>query len=117
MPIKDYGVWVAYPTNYVAEREGSTPHLQLFFDTDPEAEKGRYRAAINVKSSTSESRLVYWFVPNLNNHPITTDLGSLQPDWYPQTSEDSPALDFIRGNLIDLKKGTLLRHNVEGENN
>jgi uncharacterized protein YukJ len=117
MPIKNYGVWVAHPTNYVAEKDDPTPHLQLYLDKAPSTQPGPYRAAINIKSSTSESRLVYWFVQNPNNHPITAALGSLEPGWHPLTSGGLPALDYIRGNLIDLKKGTLLRHNVSGENN
>ncbi|KAL5315347.1 hypothetical protein ACEPPN_016214 [Leptodophora sp. 'Broadleaf-Isolate-01'] len=118
MPIKDYGVWIAYPISYVAEKDKSTPHLQLFFDEVPTATKGRFRAAINIKSSTvEESRLVYWFVRNLNNHPITGNLDSFEPGWHPLSSDGLPSLDYIRGNLMDLKDGTLLRHNVPGENN
>lgn len=117
MPIKDYGVFAAYPVSYTAEKDNSTPHLQLYYDPDPNAKPGRYRAAINIKSSTAEARLVYWFVRNLNNHPITSDLASLQPGWHALSSDGLPALDYIRGNLMDLRDGTLLRHNVPGENN
>lgn len=116
MPLKPYGVWVAYPRTYEAEKGGKTPHLQLRFDDDQNTENGKFRAAINIKSSTNESRLVYWIVRDLK-HPITEILTSLKPGFHELTIDDLPALDYIRGNLINLKDGTILNHNLPGEMN
>lgn len=116
MPLKTYGVWVAYPRTYKAERGGNTPHLQLRFDDNQNTENGKFRAAINIKSSTNESRLVYWFVRDLKD-TITEMLASLKPGWHELSCGRLPALDYIRGNLIDLKQGTILNHSLPGENN
>jgi uncharacterized protein YukJ len=117
MPLKTYGVWVGYPRTYNAEKNGNTPHLQLRFDDNQNSQNGEFRAAINIKSSTNESRLVYWFVRDFKNHPITEDLASLEPGWHGLSNGGPPALDYIRGNLISLKDGTILDHNLPGENN
>jgi uncharacterized protein YukJ len=116
MPLDNYGVWVGYPRRYIAEKQQKTPHLQLWFDDDVVTQKGKFRAAINIKSATNESRLVYWFVRNLN-HPITEDLAILEPGWHKRRTDDDPALDYIRGGMINLEKGKILAHNVAGEDN
>lgn len=118
MVIKDYGVWVAYPISFFAETDPKdpTPHLQLRFDENKNASEGSIRAAVNIKSSTKEeSRLVYWFYRNFQ-HPITEDLAALRPGFHPR-SKDVPGLDYIRGNILNIKDGAILKHNVPGEKN
>ena len=118
MPLKNYGVWVGYPRHYVAEKDKKTPHLQLFFTDREDQDKGKFRAAINIKSSTPEdARLAYWFVRRFTN-PITDDIGGLKDGWHDlKEAKKSPALDYIRGNLFDPMAGTLLDHDRPGENN
>lgn len=116
MPLENYGVWIGHPISFEAEKTGSSPHLHLWSDEDPNAEKGSFKAAINIKSSTrEESRLVYWFVRNLE-HLITQEVSTLSPGWNPITTKGLPALDYIRANIVDHKDGTLLKHNELGEN-
>src|SRR2546423_4852439 len=117
MPLDNYGVWIGYPRSYKAEKTEHTPHLQLRFDDNQDSENGKLRAAINIKSSTHEARLVYWFVRDLKNDPITEDLAPLKPGWHELSRDGLPALDYIRGNLISLKDGTILSHNLPGANN
>lgn len=117
MPLNNYGVWVGYPRKYVAEKDKKTPHLQLYFTDREDQDEGEFRAAINIKSSTPEARLAYWFVREFKN-PIIEDLGRLEDGWHDLIeAKKSPALDYIRGNLFDPMTGTLLDHNRPGENN
>lgn len=119
MPLQKYGVWVAYPISYEAERasdDSESPHISLYFDDTAHVEKGRYRAAINVKSITTESRLVYWFDRNFRK-PIVDHLQSLDIGFHVLPPEKKQGLDYIRGNLMAFSHGTLVRHDVEGKNN
>ena len=119
MPIRKYGVWVAYPTSYEAERnsdDSKSPHISLYFDDAPGAEKGQYRAAVNVKSISKESRLVYWFIRNLDV-PLLEYLQTLDVGFQALPSEEQHGLDYIRGNLMVLSQGTLVQHDIPGENN
>lgn len=118
MPIKNYGVWVAQPVRVSAERiedDPNTPHIHLFFD---DGSGGDYdhsrRASINVKSSSSISELVFWFIQDFDN-PIVDRLRELQMGFSSIPSmAGGVALDYIRGNLIDLKKGRILPHDLPG---
>lgn len=117
MPLKDYGVHVGYPISFKAERDNGSPHLQLLYSNSPNLTGPSFRAAINIKSSTIETRLVYWFIRNFN-HPITTQLTPLAPGFHEKNPTTRfPAIDFIRSNFFDLATGSILRHNVEGEDN
>jgi uncharacterized protein YukJ len=118
MPLKNYGVWVGYPRRYVAEKDKDTPHLQLYFTDRKDQDQGKFRAAINIKSSTPENaRLAYWFVREFRN-PITQDLEGLEDGWRDlKAAKKSPALDYIRGNLFNPMTGTLLDHDRPGEKN
>ncbi|KAM7208261.1 DUF2278 domain containing protein [Naviculisporaceae sp. PSN 640] len=117
MPIKGYGVWAAKPVRYTYEdrhQDDKSPHLSLFY-TDNDSGEGR--AAINIKSGNlEESRLAYWTVSKFE-HPVTTDLASLQPGFKPLDGTDGLALDFIRGNLFDRSTGRILPHDVDGPDN
>ena len=119
MPIREYGVWVAYPISYEAERgadDGQSPHISLFFNETADAGQGRNKAAINVKSVTSESRLVYWFVRDFRA-PILDNLQGLDVGFHALPSSERGGLDYIRGNLMTFEQGTLVRHDVEGRDN
>lgn len=119
MPLKNYGVWVGYPISYEAERaaqDSKSPHIELYYDTDADASKGKDRAAINVKSTTKDSRLVYWFYRDFK-HPITSDLETLDVGYHDLPSDEKGGLDYIRGNLLQNDQGTLVESDVPGDNN
>jgi uncharacterized protein YukJ len=118
MPLKRYGIWVAYPISYEAERgsKDSTPHIHLYYDVNKDATQGENRASINVKSGGKESRLVYWLYRNFT-HPITDELKKLSLGLNEPPKVDIPRLDYIRGNLMDFVDGTILAHDVPGEKN
>lgn len=118
MPIKEYGVWVALPVRVSAERaqeDPDTPHIHLFYDdgTGGDYDNAR-RASINVKSSSALSELVFWHVQDFK-HPLVEKLRELDRGFTPIPSvSGGNALDYIRGNLIDLKQGRLLPHDLPG---
>ncbi|MGL5835173.1 MAG: DUF2278 family protein [Waterburya sp.] len=63
MSIKNYGVWVAKPVRVSAERaeqDPKSPHIDLYYK-NPENDSEEFRAAINVKSLSEISELVYSF--------------------------------------------------------
>ncbi|KAG9578327.1 hypothetical protein KCU77_g14275, partial [Aureobasidium melanogenum] len=110
--LSEYSIWVANPVSYVAqtpEQDPRSPHIQLKLTdgtNSPEAD-------INVKSTSQDSRLVYW-VNNNFQHPITSELESLplgQTVLKPTNGQPSQyALDFLRTTpaLLDLNAGTIL---------
>ena len=118
MPIHNYGVWVANPVRVSAERaeeDPRTPHIHLFYDDGSGGEFGNARrASINVKSSSELSELVYWKIPDFR-HPIVGSLRGLPMGFTPIPSRPGgAALDYIRGNLIDLGVGRILPHDQPG---
>jgi uncharacterized protein YukJ len=110
--LSDYSIWVANPVSFVAqtpEQDPKSPHITLKLTdgtNSPEAD-------INVKSTSQDSRLVYW-INNAFTHPITQELGPLplgQKVLKPTNGQPSPlALDFLRTTpaLLDLSAGTIL---------
>lgn len=61
MAIKNYGVWVAKPVQVSAERaeqDPKSPHIDLYYKNQ-ENDLKKFRAAINVKSLSKISELVF----------------------------------------------------------
>ena len=119
MPIKDYGVWVAYPISQkaeTAEEDSKSPHLSLFYDDSPDVAKGKYRAAINIKSVGNEARLVYWFNRDFKS-PNLDFLKGLSVGFTKLPAAERNGLDYIRGNILQVEKGTLVEHDIPGHNN
>jgi uncharacterized protein YukJ len=110
--LRNYSIWIANPVSFVAqtpEQDPKSPHITLKLTdgtNSPEAD-------INVKSTSQDSRLIYW-INNAFNHPITSQLESLslgQTILKPTDGKPSPyALDFLRTTpaLLDLSAGTIL---------
>ncbi|TID19452.1 hypothetical protein E2P81_ATG06621 [Venturia nashicola] len=119
MPIDNYGVWVATPTLFTAERTGTSPHGTLTF-SDGTSKYGTTKANINVKSTTRDTRLVYWHNAQFTN-AITDNLTSLAKGFTPlsdaATGSAGVRLDLLRGGLETLSSGKVLETNVTGANN
>lgn len=140
MTISHYGVWACTPTSYTAQTEKQdpkSPHIYLYF-TDGESTSKKLEAAINVKSTDKDTRLVYWLNRNFT-HPITQTLSGLDQGFHlaqQSSSTDNKStkhkshrhnrrqtstlqgLDFIRTqNLVDIKSGKVLPHDIPGPNN
>ncbi|PYH78716.1 hypothetical protein BO82DRAFT_357089 [Aspergillus uvarum CBS 121591] len=123
MTISHYGVWIGQPTRYEAQTDAEdpkSPHIYLYFKDDTSSRK-QLEAAINVKSTDTDSRLVYWFDRNFT-HTITEQLGSLDQGFHLLTSSvhsqsrrrreastSIQGLDFVRTKgLVDIDAGTVL---------
>lgn len=114
MALVNYGVWVGKPVRVSSERivdDSESPHIHLFYD---DGEGGKYdgskRASINVKSKSKISELVFWLIQDFQ-HPITDHLRDLGKGFNEiQSQSGTIALDYIRGNLMDLSKGRALPH-------
>ncbi|KAF5017207.1 hypothetical protein F66182_10889 [Fusarium sp. NRRL 66182] len=84
--IPHYGVWVGQPTHYTAqtlEQDPKSPHIYLYFtdSSDTSSSSKQIEAAINVRSTDKDSRLVYWLTRNFSN-PITQQLDSLSQSFH-----------------------------------
>ena len=118
MTIENYGVWVARPVRVTAERRADdpdSPHIHLFYD---DGTGGRFdnarRASINVKSGSKLSELVFWLQPDFR-HPIVDGLRGMAQGFHSVAGEPGgAALDYIRGNLMDLTDGRILPHDHPG---
>ena len=121
MPINNYGVWVAKPVRVSAERaeqDPRSPHIHLFYDDGSGGDFGNARrASINVKSLSQLSELVFWQISTFE-HPIIDELENLESGFHKlPSSPGGAALDYIRGNLMNLSDGRVLPHDLPGERN
>jgi uncharacterized protein YukJ len=70
-----------------------------------------------VKSATKDPRLVYW-ISRRYEAPILQGLREFEPGFNDLGSDrEERGLDFIRGNIVDLKKANLADHDVAGPDN
>ncbi|KAG9242633.1 hypothetical protein BJ878DRAFT_425475 [Calycina marina] len=119
MGISNYGVWVAKPTVFTAQRTGKSPHGILTF-ADGTSKYTSTTANINVKSTTGDTRLVYWNNSSFTN-PITTKLAALKPGYTSLAGtpigKSGNRLDLLRGGLETLTDGAVLSNNIAGANN
>ncbi|KAJ5084080.1 hypothetical protein NUU61_008659 [Penicillium alfredii] len=138
MPIPHYGVWACHPTGYVAQTnddDPKSPHIHLKFTDDSSGKE--CEAAINVKSTGKETRLVFWLSRNFS-HPITEQLSQLELGFhlarsihansnnnnrqhYPQSRREKATLmglDFVRTEgLVNIECGKVLPHDIPGPDN
>ncbi len=111
MPLSGYGV-LKGKIKDKRQGQGKSPHFQVKV-TDHE----RFRIAVNVKSQVEPSTLLYFLDENFD-HPILSDLQSLPLGFTELDSKPGGmALDYIRGNLFDTSKMTLLPYNIPGPDN
>lgn len=122
MTIPHYGVWVGRPIRIkVDSPSDKTPHIELFYKDDLNGSK-QLRAAINVKSQSQDSRLVYWFDQSFS-HPLTDELAQLEYGFQLIRPNDAAtsglAIDFVRADpkLLELKDGRILPYNLPGKDN
>jgi uncharacterized protein YukJ len=126
MTIPKYGVWAAQPIRYTAETEKKdpkSPHIYLYFtdgNSNSNSNSKQYQAAINVKSTDKDTRLVFWLNRSFS-HPITQSLSALDGGFTLLSSNnntDIKGLDYIRTQgLLDINAGKVLPHDIPGPNN
>lgn len=117
MGINPYGVWrgtAKKVRGQTSEEDDDSPHIHLYFDDH--RGKGMC-ASINVKSQTKISGLAHYRDGDFK-HPIVKQLQDMPVGWHVlDKSPDSGALDYLRGDLFDLRNGRLLPHDVPGRKN
>ena len=110
MPIPRYGVWKGTPTEWNGRAKPDHGHI-----TFTDGNENNLDAAVNVESSSKDTRLVYWMLRDFDgSHPIAQQLATLDPGFYAQHGEGSLGLDFLRGNFLDIKAGILVSHDAPG---
>ncbi len=113
MPLKRYGVLKGSILDARREDDSDSPHYQVHV----RAEDTSYRVAVNVKSATSPSELLF-LVDDRFQHPVTAGLPALLQGFTElQGGPGSLALDFIRGNLFDRQRLQPLPHDLPGPDN
>ncbi|KAJ5183612.1 hypothetical protein N7492_001228 [Penicillium capsulatum] len=88
--IAHYGVWAGLPISYEAQTEkqdSKSPNIHLRFTDDPSSKK-TLEAAINVKSTDKDTRLVFWLNHDFQ-HPVTHQLAKLDIGFHSIQSSSS----------------------------
>jgi uncharacterized protein YukJ len=113
MPLQSYAV---LKCRVLEGKEGSTasPHYQIH---GIDENNTHYRIAVNIRSQTNPSDLLYYCDENFD-HPIISKISALVTGLTPLVSApNSAALDFIRGNLFDHQKMQILPAELPGADN
>jgi hypothetical protein len=114
MTISHYGVWACQPTRYTAETEkqdSNSPHIYLYF-TDDSSSSRKLEAAINVKSTDKDTRLVFWLNRNFS-HPITEELSKLEQGFHlahSSVSDNSNQENYSQDSSRHQSHGHHLKH-------
>jgi len=113
MALKGYGVLRGKVIDGQREEDPDSPHYQVNILAD----NTHFRIAVNVKSQTAPSELLFLVDENFQ-HPILSRLPELSTKFTPLPSKpDSGSLDFIRGNLFSRLDMRLLPFNLPGQDN
>jgi uncharacterized protein YukJ len=113
MPLAHYGVLVGRVVDTRREDEASSPHFQVRV----RAGNADYRIAVNVKSQTSPSELLFLVVEDFR-HVVTDRLVATAEGFTSVAKQPGGlALDFIRGNLFDRLDMRPLPPNLPGPDN
>ncbi|MGB7440751.1 MAG: DUF2278 family protein [Coleofasciculaceae cyanobacterium] len=114
MSLDRYGVLKCRAVGRKLEgNEDSSPHYQVHVKDNQQD----YRLAINVKSVLAPSDLLYLVDDNFQ-HPITQGLVPLELGFHQLPNQPGNlALDYIRGNLFDVKQMKPLPFDLPGPDN
>jgi len=97
MALRDYGVLTGRVLEGRSERGADTPHYQIRVS----AGGVDFRIAVNVLSQEAPSELLFGADENFH-HPLLPELSSLTDGFHRLPSRPGgPALDYIRGNLLN----------------
>ncbi len=113
MSLKEYGVLRGRVVAAAREDDGDTPHYQV----QVKAAGVDYRIAVNVKSQSSPSELLF-VVDETFRHPVIERIAMLEEGFTPLPPQPgTAALDFVRGNLFDRRDMRLLPSSLPGPDN
>ncbi|WP_026591460.1 DUF2278 family protein [Bacillus sp. UNC437CL72CviS29] len=113
MPLKNYGVLKGIARQSMIGK-GKTPHYQVHLQDELGVD---YRVAMNVKSQSYPSEVLYYASENIKSKAIKI-LPTL-PFGFTEIKNNEPkvALDYVRGNLFDSKQMILLPPEKSGTDN
>jgi uncharacterized protein YukJ len=110
--LKTYGALRGRAVGVRVETNDASPHYQVHVL----ANETHYRLAVNVQS-TDQSALLYAAIEAFQ-HPITDRLAQLASGFTSiQRGPGGPALDYVRGNLVDRASMQVVPANVAGPDN
>jgi uncharacterized protein YukJ len=119
MRLPNYGLLTGSLVDH-GPQQGGNPHYQLFV----EADGIRYRAAINLESTVSAAdvppELEYQVIPDLKSSGKAGAAALAAQITNQKTfsvNDGQPALDFVRGNILDMTAFTMLPRGTPPENN
>jgi uncharacterized protein YukJ len=114
VPLKGYGVLRGKAIERRREGSSDTPHFQI---RAVDGDGVDFRIAVNVKSQSAPSDLLYLLEDDFR-HPITTGLEAVAPGWHALPSAPGDvSLDYVRGNLFDPALMRALPPDVVGPDN
>ncbi len=115
-----YGVLKCRALKGIAEPEDKTSPHYIIIATDAQAQGKKYRVTINVKSRLNPPDLLV-LIDNNFKHPITDKLINRNFGFTEIKKEDQKAgeiaLDYIRGNLLDVNQMKPVKANVKSPEN
>jgi uncharacterized protein YukJ len=119
MPLANYGVLSGTIIDKLdspaamQKNPGSKPHYQILV----EANNIKYRIATNVKSDQQPPDLQFYLDDDYK-HPVLNHIKDVPAGFTKlPKSPDTAALDYIRGNLFDIKKMRIVPGSLGGPNN
>lgn len=119
MALQFYGLLTGVITDHQPQAHGN-PHYLLFV----QARSGTYRVAVNLESSSSDHttppELQYQIITDLAANAITQKIHALvaQREFdFVLAQDGAPALDFVRGEILDMSQFKTLPAGIDPENN
>lgn len=116
MGIQRYGVWRGTATKWEPTQQDNDHGHITFAD----GESDSLDCAVDVKSKDSDSRIVFWNVVSFDeSHPLAAKLANIPRGYQAITNHASNGLglDYLKGNLVNVKQGRLLDYKENGPNN
>ncbi|MDM5264967.1 YukJ family protein [Bacillus wiedmannii] len=114
MMVQRYGVLKGSVIRSIESRGNNRPHYKIYVKGEEDVE---YEVAVNVKSSSNQSKLLYLADGNFNAEEITNLPGMDNGYTEISTSNQNIALDYVRGGLFDPSQMVSLSHNETGPDN
>ncbi|MDA2358775.1 YukJ family protein [Bacillus cereus] len=112
--VERYGVLKGTVIRSIENRGNNRPHYKIYVKGEEDVE---YEVAVNVKSGSSQSKLLYLADGNFNAEEITNLPGMENGYTEIGTSNQNIALDYVRGGLFDPSQMVSFSHNETGPDN
>jgi uncharacterized protein YukJ len=116
MGIARYGVWRGTATKWQPTQvDNDHGHITFTDGSDSDLD-----CAVDVSSKDSDSRIVFWNIVSFDSsHPIAQKLASIDQGYQAITDHTSAGLglDYLKGDLVNVKQGRILTYNEAGPNN